>query len=84
MFPNFFSQEALLDHIENLGLVAFLRSTLAVPDGASILNDICEMLGLPNKNSSGDMIKSIADEVNSVPTSTHLLILLNLDYVKWQ
>jgi hypothetical protein len=56
-------QTALLAHIENLGLVAFLRSALNVPDGHTILNDICEMLGLPNKNSSGDMIKSIADEI---------------------
>jgi hypothetical protein len=56
-------QSELLAHIENLGLVAFLRSALNVPDGNTILNDICEMLGLPNKNSSGDMIKSIADEI---------------------
>jgi len=56
-------QTALLAHIENLGLVAFLRSALNVPDGHTILNAICEMLGLPNKNSSGDMIKSIADEI---------------------
>jgi hypothetical protein len=56
-------QTELLHHIENLGLVAFLKSALNVPDGGTILNDICEMLGLPNKNSSNDMIKSIADEI---------------------
>lgn len=50
-------------HIEEVGLVTFLRSLAVLVDGTWMLDDLSSLLGLPTKSTNEDSIKSIADEI---------------------
>jgi len=55
-------ETALANFIEKYGLFTFLR-VINQYEGPPVLNQFCEILGLPIKSQVGDMIKSIADEI---------------------
>lgn len=48
-------------HIADVGIFAFLHYFM--PDHRAMLKSVCEALGLPERETADDMVKSIADEV---------------------